>query len=1229
MIEGKLLIVEDVLTTQQIYRAIFERAGYQVVAARNFDQAIALADSSVDLALVDISLMGGKSGIEVLKFIRQHHPDCPVIMVSAYADKYNAIDALREGAADYLEKPVDPDELQHVVRRWLSYRFLKRENVRLQDFKAMYDAVQESEANYRRLVESSPAIIYEFSDKRGGIYYSPQAAQVLGYPLEHLYANPFLWKQSIHPDDIQAVDRATKNFKQTGTFDVTYRIRDAQGNWHWFHDISIGIREENGEVIINGLAGDITERKLMVEELQLTQFASDHAPDIIIWVDEHARIWYANIAACREYGYSKDEILAMSIPDINPDIPIDAWPAHWAKLQQIGSFTFETRHRRKDGSIFPVEVSANIVKLDGKEFSIGFSRNITERKQADAVLRESEEKFRSLAEQSPNMIFINQRGRVVFANAQCEKMMGYGIEELCRPDFDFRCLIAPEHLGLVNANFAMHMTGEEVPTYECALITKAGKRLVTIHNTKCISYKGDQAILGIVTDISERKQARDALQLLVEGTASAASSDDFFRALARHLSDALGVRHAIVVEDFPEMRMGRTLACWDGDGYIENFDYSLAETPCEGILKGDICFYPRELSRLFPRYAMLEKIRAESYLGIPFVNANNEIIGHVAVLDNQPMADDEQSRALLKIFAARASAEVQRMRATQRLFAYQQELEQVVLLSKEMSGHKTEHAVLQHLCDATVRIFDLRLSWAGLIDNGHFDILPLASSGPSRDYLERITVRWDDSPQGNGPSGRAVKTGSAQVENNVEGESTYGAWRDEALRHGFRSSIAVPLVSAQNKTFGIMNLYSDKKDYFNSDRSTLLMELAMSAAIDIENIRLVGELEDRVMARTRELQAAKELAEAANRTKSAFLANMSHELRTPLNAIIGFSEMMHEGVSGELASEQRQHVKDILDSGQHLLALINDILDLSKVESGSMQLELADMDPIGVVESVLRMHREKTGKRNIELTSQMSEDIGVIQADERKIKQVLINLVSNAVKFTPEGGRISVKLDGNHSHVEYSVTDTGIGIKQEDFPRLFQPFQQLEATLTKAHEGTGLGLALSKSLVEMHGGHMDVVSEPGKGSTFSFTVPRMAAGKKIVDAATGLLTWEHVLDHIGFIRAYHDRENLKFGLMHITPSSKGMAHDDIKLAAALKNAVRTNEVLGHGETRGSYYAILMDTDQAKLENVRKRFQAILLQSGWEAGLSTVVYPDDGSDLQTLLIQLEKDSRMLH
>jgi signal transduction histidine kinase len=238
-----------------------------------------------------------------------------------------------------------------------------------------------------------------------------------------------------------------------------------------------------------------------------------------------------------------------------------------------------------------------------------------------------------------------------------------------------------------------------------------------------------------------------------------------------------------------------------------------------------------------------------------------------------------------------------------------------------------------------------------------------------------------------------------------------------------------------------------------------------------------------------EVEAKSREVEAANRHKSEFLANMSHELRTPLNAIIGFSEVLSQQMFGAVNPRQREYLGDIEASGQHLLSLINDILDLSKVEAGKMELQPSRFSLVGALESVVMMVRERAARRGVELRAELDPALDVVEADERKIKQIVLNLLTNAVKFTPAGGQVRLRADRDGDGVVVAVTDTGVGIAPGDQARVFEEFAQARGGATPEQEGTGLGLTLSRKLVELHGGTIWVESELGKGSTFTFTLP--------------------------------------------------------------------------------------------------------------------------------------------
>jgi len=261
-----------------------------------------------------------------------------------------------------------------------------------------------------------------------------------------------------------------------------------------------------------------------------------------------------------------------------------------------------------------------------------------------------------------------------------------------------------------------------------------------------------------------------------------------------------------------------------------------------------------------------------------------------------------------------------------------------------------------------------------------------------------------------------------------------------------------------------------------------------SGHIDATNRDELGALAGNVNRMSDELRRLYRELETASQHKSDFLANMSHELRTPLNAIIGFSQVLREEMVGDVNEKQQEYLDDILSSGHHLLSLINDVLDLSKVEAGQVELELVPFSLQQALERGVAMVRERALQDGVHVTLAANPDVDVVSGDERRIRQVIFNLLSNAVKFTPAGGAIDVRATRANGEVSVSVADTGPGIAGEDLRRVFEEFQQTEAGIERG-EGTGLGLALSKRLVELHGGRIWVDSELGRGSTFVFTLP--------------------------------------------------------------------------------------------------------------------------------------------
>jgi len=300
------------------------------------------------------------------------------------------------------------------------------------------------------------------------------------------------------------------------------------------------------------------------------------------------------------------------------------------------------------------------------------------------------------------------------------------------------------------------------------------------------------------------------------------------------------------------------------------------------------------------------------------------------------------------------------------------------------------------------------------------------------------------------------------------------------LQAGFRALLAVPMGSGDVQR--AMVLVREKPGRFDDRTVELLSTLAQQSQVAIDHARLFEAVESQ----------SRELA-LASRHKSDFLANVSHELRTPLNAILGFNEMILGGLYGEVPPDVKVPLTDIQNSGRHLLRLINDVLDLSKIEAGRMELALDHYSAFDVVEAVRASLRPLAAEKGLALTTAVPDDLPLVYGDAKRITQCLMNLAGNALKFTRQG-QVEIAVEQQENLLRFRVTDTGIGIARADIDHVFAEFRQADATVAREFGGTGLGLSITKKFVEMHGGQIGVESELGKGSTFFFTIPLRADG---------------------------------------------------------------------------------------------------------------------------------------
>jgi signal transduction histidine kinase len=462
----------------------------------------------------------------------------------------------------------------------------------------------------------------------------------------------------------------------------------------------------------------------------------------------------------------------------------------------------------------------------------------------------------------------------------------------------------------------------------------------------------------------------------------------------------------------------------------------------------------------------------------------DEAIGAIVIRRTEVEPFSDKQIALLKTFAAQSVIAIENVRLFKELQTRTQELARSVGELKALGevGQAVSSTLdLQTVLSTIVRhAVQLSGTDCGII---------YEYDEPTQEFHLRASYQMEEElvnayratplRLGQGATGRAAETKTPTQIANLRQEQEFATrgMRPILSRLGYQSLLAVPLLLEQ-KIMGALTIYRRETGTFAPAVVNLLQTFATQSVLAIQNARLFREIEDK----SRQI-------EAANRHKSEFLANMSHELRTPLNAIIGFSEVLQERLFGELNEKQAEYTSDILTSGQHLLSLINEILDLSKVEAGRMELELASFDLPLAIDNARTFVRERAVKHGITLDVDVDERLGEYVGDERKIKQILLNLLSNAVKFTPEGGRISITANKVDNGAEISVSDTGIGIPPAEQPTIFEEFRQVGGDYAHKKEGTGLGLTLAKKFVELHGGRIWVESEIGKGSSFTFTLP--------------------------------------------------------------------------------------------------------------------------------------------
>ncbi len=1096
--------------------------------------------------------------------------------------------------------------------------------------------------------------------------------------------------EMVHPDDRTVFQQNVSRALAKGIpYDFDFRIMRPDGSIRYLEGKGEAIANNSGQIIrLFGSVLDITERKqaeaALAESEQKYRNLVETSQDLIWSVDTEGRLTFINPAVKQIYGYSPEEVIGRYFSDfVSPEQLAQDVNAFQRIFKGEPLLGYETTHLAKDGRRIYLLFNAT-PEWDEKGNIIGTTgtaSDITARKLAEAEIIRAKDLLESIFNASADALFLvnhetgliadcNRRAMELFEVSSKDELLNVEGNTLQKKSF------TAEELNSIFAELEL----QGFWSREIEYVSKKGKTFWGNLAATRIQIAGQKMNLVRVTDITERKQREEALRLIVEGTASA-TGNCFMRSCVRYLAQALQVRYAIITEwadenkteysftPYPQKTLAtsrvRTLAFWTGETWSDNFEYNLAGTPCEIVLSGATCYYPQDVQAFFPSDQDLVQLNAQSYLGIPLIDSNGTIIGHLAVLDTKAMSYNPGTESILKIFAARAAAELERQQAE---FALQEsqcryqtlaEASPACIFHTDASGNcryvnqrwrkitglspekalatgwisplhpKDRDRVLAEWDEAAATKSSFKSEYRFLRPDGQTiwvisQALPeFGEDGALKGFIGTITDISDAYRQATQRKRaeaalrqqlkreqlvKAIQerirsslnleavlnttveevreflqtdrtiiyrfrpdwSGDVVVESVGEGwmktigenihDPCFGTrmvmpyqqgristiedintaglqqcFTDLLKYYQVRADIVVPILlqsGDKSRVEGAVGEHKHKENDFTSPLPSLwgllivhhccsprqwleseiesLRQISVQLAIAIQQSTLFAQAQAEIAERKRAeaaLEKAKEAAEVANCAKSEFLANMSHELRTPLNAILGFTQLMHR--TGSLSVEQQSHLDIILRSGEHLLSLINDILEMSKIEAGRVSVNESTFDLYRLLDTLEEMLQLKATSKGLQLQFERSFNVPqYIRTDEGKLRQILINLLGNAIKFTevghvaltikksPDLGEIShqssvQKLEAtssNNCHLVLSVRDTGPGIAQEEIDSLFEAFSQT-ASGRQSQQGTGLGLPISRSFLQLMGGDITVHSRVGQGTTFTFDIP--------------------------------------------------------------------------------------------------------------------------------------------
>jgi len=848
------------------------------------------------------------------------------------------------------------------------------------------------------------------------------------------------------------------------------------------------------------------------------EYLMKYTNEVMVLANEDLEIVEVNDRALEVYGYTHDEILNLKVSDLHITRPNDLSEQLKFDIEQNGA-TFESIHRRKDGKTFPIELSIHAIEIEGKKFYQGIIRDITERKEAEEILRESEEKFRTFAEQSPNMIFINKKGRVVYANAKCEELTGYTKEEFYSPDFNFLDITGPESLELVKNYFGKHLRGEEVPAYEYTIITKQGKRLDVIIATRLILFENENAILGIVTDISERKKSEESLLKFRLGIER--SSDAVF------ITDPSGIIifvnpafEQLYGYSFQESAGSTPRILKSGTNSLEEYQRLWSTLLSKNVVSGEIVNKTKD--------GRLVHIEGTNN---PILDDQGKIIGFLGIHRNitERKREEKEIQQSFSLIQATLESTADGILVVDRIGTitnYNAQFvkmwnipENIMVKGKDREAINFVVTQLKSPKDFVSKVNDLYSH----PEKESFDVLEFKDGKIFERYSH--PQRIDGRPVGRVWSFRDVTQRKLAEEQLQESEERYRRlveYSPDAIgvhiegKFVYVNPAAIKLIGATDESqligMPVMNIIHP--DYVEAVRQRVFLGMTERKAlppmeekfirldgliveVEVTSLPIIYQGKPATLIVTRDITEQKKLQNQFFQSQKiqsigTLAGGIAHDFNNILAIILGYSSTLEKN-----RNDAQKHADGIAAISQAIdrgAALVRQILTFArKTDIAFEPLNIPDL-----VHELLSMLKE-TFSKTITFTQTYAPDLPDILADRTQIHQTLLNLCVNARDAMPNGGSITIKAEqrtkkevskrfptaDQELYVRISVTDTGMGMDEAIYARVFDPF----FTTKEKGKGTGLGLSVVYGVMQSHHGFIDVESHMGEGTTFYLFFP--------------------------------------------------------------------------------------------------------------------------------------------